>query len=494
MRNQLVFLLRIFYISTIFLLALLPATVVSAAGEIPAWEASTIYTGGDLVTHQQFTYEAKWWTRGEEPGTTGQWGVWKIIESSSGVEDVEENNDSDVDQTGKCTDLMQWNNSTVYWNGDEVMYNQHRFEAKWWTRGEEPGTTGQWGVWRDAGACGNDDQSDSDADDSGGSDEASDSPDGDDTESNGGDTGNNQGSPNRFPTKVFAPYVDVMLYPTFSLSDAYQQTGQKYYTLAFITSGSNCEPAWGGIIPASDNFYLDEINAIRNNSGDVIVSFGGANGTELAICKEDIKALQAAYQAVIDRYQLNWVDFDIEGYAVAEKSSIDRRNQAIAGLQADNPNLKVAFCLPVLPQGLTDDGLYVLKNALTHGVRIDVVNIMAMDYGAWGAPDPEGNMGQYAIDAAQSTYSQMQAMGLNTKVGITPMIGQNDVADERFYLDDAEKLYTFAEGTSYVSLLSMWSATRDNGNCPGQLSATCSGVSQGDFSFITTFLPFTAAE
>ncbi len=28
------------------------------------------------------------------------------------------------------------------------------WKAKWWTSGEEPGTTGQWGVWEDKGACG----------------------------------------------------------------------------------------------------------------------------------------------------------------------------------------------------------------------------------------------------------------------------------------------------------------------------------------------------
>jgi predicted chitinase len=32
-------------------------------------------------------------------------------------------------------------------------YNGHNWRAQWWTQGEIPGTTGEWGVWRDQGAC-----------------------------------------------------------------------------------------------------------------------------------------------------------------------------------------------------------------------------------------------------------------------------------------------------------------------------------------------------
>ncbi|TPE70364.1 chitinase [Halalkalibacterium halodurans] len=45
----------------------------------PTWQANNVYTGGDQVQHGGKLYEAKWWTTGEEPGTTGEWGVWKLI-------------------------------------------------------------------------------------------------------------------------------------------------------------------------------------------------------------------------------------------------------------------------------------------------------------------------------------------------------------------------------------------------------------------------------
>lgn len=43
------------------------------------WSAEAAYNGGDVVSHEGSEYSAKWWTQGEEPGTTGEWGVWELI-------------------------------------------------------------------------------------------------------------------------------------------------------------------------------------------------------------------------------------------------------------------------------------------------------------------------------------------------------------------------------------------------------------------------------
>lgn len=44
-----------------------------------AWDANTVYTGGDQVTQGNTLWEAKWWTKGDDPSQSGQWGVWKEI-------------------------------------------------------------------------------------------------------------------------------------------------------------------------------------------------------------------------------------------------------------------------------------------------------------------------------------------------------------------------------------------------------------------------------
>jgi hypothetical protein len=102
-------------------------------------------------------------------------------------------------------------------------------------------------------------------------------------------------------SQYYAPYMDMGRYPTIKLSSMAEETGVRYFTLAFVLAGhKNCKPAWYG---ASNLNYLnltDDLEALRALGGDVIVSFGGAGGTELAINCPDAETLAAAYQTVIE--------------------------------------------------------------------------------------------------------------------------------------------------------------------------------------------------
>src|SRR5262249_16651545 len=95
------------------------------------------------------------------------------------------------------------------------------------------------------------------------------------------------------------------------------------------------------------------------------------------------------------------------------------------------------------PSGLTADGLNVLASAKHDGLKIDMVNIMAMDYGS--SVDNGGQMGLDAIDAAIATEKQIAALGLSSKIGITPMIGVNRISSEVFTLADAQALVHYAQ-------------------------------------------------
>ncbi|NOJ21633.1 glycosyl hydrolase family 18 protein [Vibrio coralliilyticus] len=44
-----------------------------------AWDSGAVYNGGDQVTWDGKVWEAKWWTQGDDPSQSGQWGVWKEI-------------------------------------------------------------------------------------------------------------------------------------------------------------------------------------------------------------------------------------------------------------------------------------------------------------------------------------------------------------------------------------------------------------------------------
>ncbi|MET9147766.1 cellulose binding domain-containing protein [Streptomyces sp. NPDC004042] len=289
----------------------------------------------------------------------------------------------------------------------------------------------------------------------------------------------------------FAPYVDTSLYPAFDLLGSADATGVKNYNLAFVTDGGGCTPKWGGVTDLGGDAVAAQIGALRAKGGDVRVSFGGASGSELATTCSSADALAAAYGKAVDQFKLTKVDFDIEGGALPNSAANTRRAQAIAALQRQRPGLDVSFTLPVMPEGLTQDGVNLLAGAKSGGVKISTVNIMAMDYGA----SYNGDMGTYAEQAATATQAQIKSvLGLSDSaawkaVAVTPMIGVNDVSAEVFKVDDAGQLVAFARSKG-IGWLSMWSATRDK-QCAGgpkpTADATCSSVAQEPFAFSKAF-------
>ncbi|HLQ49952.1 MAG TPA: chitinase, partial [Terriglobales bacterium] len=287
-------------------------------------------------------------------------------------------------------------------------------------------------------------------------------------------------------SRFFAPYIDMSL--TNNLPQISSASGIKFFTMAFIIDGGGCTPVWGGLGPiSSENTFASYISTIRANGGDVVISFGGAAGSELAQVCSSVSSLQAAYQAVINKYNVKMLDFDIEGAAVGDQTSIDRRSQALANLAAANSGLKISLTLPVNPTGLDNNGVGVVQSAVKFHVPVSVVTVMAMDYG--GA---DTQMGAHANSAASNTISQLQSAGLNASVGIIPMIGQNDTAGEIFTLTDAQTVLTSAQANSKITRLSFWSVSRDNGGCAGNTNAsdTCSGISQSSWAFSHVFEAF----
>ena len=291
----------------------------------------------------------------------------------------------------------------------------------------------------------------------------------------------------------FAPYVDTSLFPPFNLVTTAQATGVKQFNLAFVVAGGSggCTPEWGGVTAAGSDPVASQIGALRAIGGDVRISFGGEAGSELALTCTSVPSLEAAYQQVISAYDVNKIDFDIEGAAIANTAANTRRDQAIAALQAQDQGLQVSFTLPVLPSGLTSDGVAVLTGAAQAGVQISAVNVMAMDYGDGAAPNPSGQMGTFAIDAATATDAQVASvLGISdaaawSKIAVTPMIGVNDTSDEIFTVANAQQLAAFA-ASKHLAWLSMWSAARDT-ECPGGAAsfaqATCSSIVQSPDAF-----------
>jgi chitodextrinase len=310
---------------------------------------------------------------------------------------------------------------------------------------------------------------------------------------------------------VFSPYIDMGLTADWQIVSIQSASAIKTFTMGFIISNGSCAPEWGGVGATVANDTLPNGNTIvslvgdlRAAGADVIISFGGAAGTELATDTSCTTAsqLQAAYQAVINKYSASSsspvrLDFDVEGSAVNSPvrsdgvNSVDLRNQALTALAAANPGLQIHYTLPVLPTGLIASGVAVLTSAKSHSTPVSVVNVMCFDYGS--AVDNGGQMALDAMDAAQAVHGQIQTAGLTATVGITPDLGVDDSGvGETFTLANATTLLQFAQQNSYITRLSYCEVSRDNGSCAGASSAevSCSGLSQATWAFAQIFEPF----
>ena len=293
-----------------------------------------------------------------------------------------------------------------------------------------------------------------------------------------------------WPARVFAPYMYIGAGDNFQITQCAEACGQKYYTLAFIIADRNHLPAWDGRFPLAENLYGGQISAIRERGGDVIVSFGGEGGTELALAETNAAALETKYQLVITQYQLTWLDFDIEGDALHNREANQRRNTVLAALQLKNPGLIITYTLPVDPEGIPKAAQELLADAKAKGVKVHSANVMTMDFGAHFSAGKK--MNEVSIASVIRAREQCQQIDPALLIGVTAMIGQNDQPGEVFTTADAQALKAWAAAQPWVCSLSFWASNRDVGKLskPGTGNTT-SGLEQKPWEFTLIFKSFT---
>ena len=112
---------------------------------------------------------------------------------------------------------------------------------------------------------------------------------------------------------------------------------------------------------------------------------------------------------------------------------------------------------------------------------------------------PTVKWGEYAVQAAQNLFSGLRTLydaagqpkpdnEIWGMIGITPMIGLNDVTTEIFYQQDAEDVLTFALQQD-IRMLSFWSANRDQ-ECPGGQVPTFRHHAAAYFRILWSSAPF----
>jgi chitinase len=299
----------------------------------------------------------------------------------------------------------------------------------------------------------------------------------------GGGTGGDGGAP--APVTEYAPYFYTWgwgssAYAFSSLAQMKQQGGPSAVTLAFVLSGGGCTVS----TDIQDN--LTDVNAFIAAGGHVKASFGGADGTYLENACSDATSLASAISGFVDATGITDLDFDIEQGTTSSNATINaRRASALATVQASK-HIRVAFTLPVNPDGLDNLGLDIVKAALAAGVKVSFVNVMTMDYGNGT------NLGTTPIASVDATAKQLQALiaGLSLDaayrmVGTTAMLGHNDDT-EVFSLDNAKTLIAYAK-QKQLGLVSFWAIQRDE-KCPSGVDLdVCTGVNASTFQFHQIF-------
>ncbi|MFI6761051.1 carbohydrate-binding protein [Micromonospora sp. NPDC050417] len=93
---------------------------------VPTWTASRVFNSGDVATHNGKKFRARWYTRNQTPGDPN--GPWEEIAPPP-----------------PDNSPAAWTPTTVYNARDRVSYKGHVYEAKWYTRNQEPGdANGPW--------------------------------------------------------------------------------------------------------------------------------------------------------------------------------------------------------------------------------------------------------------------------------------------------------------------------------------------------------------
>jgi hypothetical protein len=199
--------------------------------------------------------------------------------------------------------------------------------------------------------------------------------------------------------------------------------------------------------------YADEIRTLQNNGIEVGLSIGGWQSPVVARDAGDPAALKEAYAALLDTFDATYLDIDDENALDPDRPDDlhEIRNEALAMLTDDRPDLTVGFTVSATPGGIVDDGespgKVFIADAAKNGLDLDYVQPMTMHF----ASQPE-NM-ETISSALEGTvaflgevYPEKSEDERWAMVGVTPSLGEitTDVASELVEYATEKGMYSIA--------------------------------------------------
>ncbi|WP_273943122.1 chitinase [Kutzneria chonburiensis] len=264
-------------------------------------------------------------------------------------------------------------------------------------------------------------------------------------------------------------------------------TGVKWFTMAFVLNNGYCTPMWDGGRPLTGGVDQNTINTIRSAGGDVVPSFGGANGNKLEASCNNANDLAGAYQKVINTYGLKAIDLDFEGDVYGNGTIQQRLVDALKIIRANNAGLAVYV---TIGSGQNGPGNDLITRAANSGLTVDVWTIMPFDFG--GAGQDMARLTAQATDglerAVRDAYHYTDDVAYRHS-GLSSMNGITD-NNERVTVANAQTMVGYAN-QHHLGRFTYWATNRDR-PCPGAYpnDDTCSGVAQNAWDFTRTFAQY----
>jgi chitinase len=101
----------------------------------PVWQAGGVYLKGTKVVWRGNVYEAKWWTKNDQPDNPilNSWELpWQLIGPVlPGEKPIPR-------PTLPAGTYPTWSGQTIYEGGERVLFEGIPYQAKWWNQGDSP--------------------------------------------------------------------------------------------------------------------------------------------------------------------------------------------------------------------------------------------------------------------------------------------------------------------------------------------------------------------
>lgn len=265
--------------------------------------------------------------------------------------------------------------------------------------------------------------------------------------------------------------------PLVAMKPGVQTAPLSAVTLAFA-SGECGQEHWGGL----DAQAVADANvpAMASRGLRYVISTGGEGNVFTCHTPEGMEKFIRRYESSA----LLGFDFDIEATQTAAQIRALVHQVALAGRK--RPDLRFSFTLATFAASdgtgasLNATGDSVMQALRAEGLDAAHINLMVMNYGPASAANcvPKAGRCDMAASAKQAVLNLNRRYGTPwAKIGLTAMIGVNDVRDNVFTVDDARALGAYVREQK-LGGLHYWSLDRDK-PCEGgstALSPLCSSL------------------